>query len=78
MARLSCRGRTTRGSSKEPSTRQVNAEPKGQNPMSYLFSDDDDEVVNMVQVQDHGIQSRKAEVVIQGFPVKGLWTVVPI
>ena len=66
------RGQTTSGSSKEPSTRQVNAEPKDQNPMSYLFSDDDDEVVNVVRVQDHGSQSRMAEVVIQGFPAEGI------
>ena len=39
------RSHTTSGSR---STRQVNAELKDQNPMSYLFSDDDDEVVNLV------------------------------
>ena len=38
-------------------THQANAEPKDQNPKWYLFSDDDDEIVNMVQVQDHGRQS---------------------
>ena len=49
----------------------MNAEPNNQNPMSYLFSDDD-EVMNVVQLQDCGSQPQKAEVVIQGFPAEGI------
>ena len=56
---------------RDQSTHQTNAESKDQYPMSHLFSDDD-EIVNMVWVQDHGGQSWRATVVIQAFPGEGI------
>ena len=58
--------------SQESRIRQVNVVTEGQDPMSYLFSDDGTEAVKLVQVQDHGSRPRRAEVVIQGYLAVGI------
>ena len=58
--------------SKDSGTRLVNAVSGGQDPMSYLLSDDDTEAVKVVRVQDHSSCPRRAEVVIQEYPAVGI------
>ena len=51
----------------------MSAECRGQDPKSYLFSDDDDaNTMSVVWVQDHGSHPRRVEVVIQGLTAEGI------